>query len=124
VLNTELEFKERAARVLNVGKPEKTMIDDILRQSWSTLHSLSGLIFFVPTLAPAPWMRSMLKSRWYKRCHWGRRPHPILPHILLRTHILEPHFSGALLTWPLTAAVQMMGARIGKVTEQGLAPRA
>jgi len=47
--------------------------------------------------------------------------HPGLPHILLRARSLEPSFWTALLTWPLMAAVQMMCARIGKVTGQGLA---
>ena len=48
--------------------------------------------------------------------------HPELPHILLPEHSIGTKLLWtALLTWPLMAAVQMMCARIGKVTGQGLA---
>jgi Mn2+/Fe2+ NRAMP family transporter len=48
--------------------------------------------------------------------------HPALPRIVLQARSLETKLLWtALLTWPLMAAVQMMCARIGMVTGQGLA---
>ena len=48
--------------------------------------------------------------------------HPALRHTLLRARSFGTKLLWtALLTWPLMAAVQMMCARIGKVTGQGLA---
>jgi hypothetical protein len=41
VLTTNVDSGARNLMPGTMGRPEKTIIDDMLRQNWSTLHSLS-----------------------------------------------------------------------------------
>ncbi len=67
-----------AAHLSSLGRPEKTIIDDPLRQNWSTLHSLSlespALHFFAKTALIEPSCRSAKNpdSGRTKTVCWGR----------------------------------------------------
>src|SRR3984957_4852873 len=78
---------------------------------------------FVPTFAPARWMRLLLKSLGPGVITGAAddAPSGIATYSVAGAHLGTKLLWTALLTWPLMAAVQMMCARIGKVTGQGLA---
>src|ERR1700726_3735698 len=87
--------------------------------SIGNLHSKS----FVPTLAPARWMRLLLKSLGPGVITGAADDDPsgIATYSVAGAQLGTKLLWTALLTWPLMAAVQMMCARIGMVTGQGLA---
>lgn len=70
----------------------------------------------MPTSAPCRWMRLLLKS-----LADGDDPSGIATYSVAGAQLGTKLLWTALLTWPLMVAVQMMCARIGKVTGQGLA---
>jgi NRAMP (natural resistance-associated macrophage protein)-like metal ion transporter len=78
---------------------------------------------FVPTFAPARWMRLLLKSLGPGIITGAADDDPsgIATYSVAGAQFGTKLLWTALLTWPLMAAVQMMCARIGKVTGQGLA---
>jgi NRAMP (natural resistance-associated macrophage protein)-like metal ion transporter len=78
---------------------------------------------FVPTLAPARWMRLLLKSLGPGVITGAADDDPsgIATYSVAGAQLGSKLLWTALLTWPLMAAVQMMCARIGMVTGQGLA---
>ena len=78
---------------------------------------------FVPTLAPSRWIRSLLKSLGPGIITGAADDDPsgIATYSVAGAQLGTKLLWTALLTWPLMAAVQMMCARIGKVTGQGLA---
>jgi NRAMP (natural resistance-associated macrophage protein)-like metal ion transporter len=79
--------------------------------------------FSVPTLAPARWMRLVLKSLGPGVITGAADDDPsgIATYSVAGAQLGTKLLWTALLTWPLMAAVQMMCARIGMVTGQGLA---
>jgi NRAMP (natural resistance-associated macrophage protein)-like metal ion transporter len=88
-------------------------------QSRGAIHSNS----FLPTFAPARWMRLLLKSLGPGVITGAADDDPsgIATYSVAGAQLGTKLLWTALLTWPLMAAVQMMCARIGKVTGQGLA---
>jgi NRAMP (natural resistance-associated macrophage protein)-like metal ion transporter len=87
--------------------------------SIGNLHSNS----FVPTFAPTRWMRLLLKSLGPGVITGAADDDPsgIATYSVAGAQLGMKLLWTALLTWPLMAAVQMMCARIGMVTGQGLA---
>jgi NRAMP (natural resistance-associated macrophage protein)-like metal ion transporter len=83
------------------------------------IHSNS----FLPTFAPSRWMRLLLKSLGPGVITGAADDDPsgIATYSVAGAQLGTKLLWTALLTWPLMAAVQMMCARIGKVTGQGLA---
>jgi NRAMP (natural resistance-associated macrophage protein)-like metal ion transporter len=79
--------------------------------------------FFMPTFAPARWMRLLLKSLGPGVITGAADDDPsgIATYSVAGAQLGTKLLWTALLTWPLMAAVQMMCARIGLVTGQGLA---
>src|SRR5689334_12598706 len=79
--------------------------------------------FFVPTFAPTRWMRSRLKSFGPGLITGAADDDPagIGTYSIAGAQLGTSLLWTAGLTWPLMAAVQMMCARIGMVTGQGLA---
>jgi Mn2+/Fe2+ NRAMP family transporter len=77
----------------------------------------------VPTFAPSRWMRLLLKSLGPGVITGAADDDPsgIATYSVAGAQFGTKLLWTALLTWPLMAAVQMMCARIGKVTGQGLA---
>jgi len=77
----------------------------------------------VPTIAPSKWIRSLLKSLGPGVITGAADDDPsgIATYSIAGAQFGTRLLWTALLTWPLIAAVQMMCARIGKVTGQGLA---
>ncbi|HEV2962112.1 MAG TPA: Nramp family divalent metal transporter [Candidatus Angelobacter sp.] len=84
---------------------------------------LFRLHFFVTALAPARWMRLWLKSFGPGIITGAADDDPsgIATYSVAGAQLGTKLLWTALLTWPLMAAVQMMCARIGMVTGQGLA---
>jgi NRAMP (natural resistance-associated macrophage protein)-like metal ion transporter len=78
---------------------------------------------FVPTFAPVRWMRLLLRSLGPGVITGAADDDPsgIATYSVAGAQLGTKLLWTALLTWPLMAAVQMMCARIGKVTGQGLA---
>ena len=78
---------------------------------------------FVPTLAPSRWARSFLKSLGPGIITGAADDDPsgIATYSVAGAQLGTKLLWTALITWPLMAAVQIMCARIGKVTGQGLA---
>jgi len=77
----------------------------------------------LPTSAPSRWLRSLLKSLGPGIITGAADDDPsgIATYSIAGAQLGTKLLWTALLTWPLMAAVQMMCARIGKVTGQGLA---
>ena len=77
----------------------------------------------VPTFAPVQWMRLLLRSLGPGVITGAADDDPsgIATYSVAGAQLGTKLLWTALLTWPLMAAVQMMCARIGKVTGQGLA---
>ena len=77
----------------------------------------------MPTLAPVRWMRLLLRSLGPGLITGAADDDPsgIATYSVAGAQLGTKLLWTALLTWPLMAAVQMMCARIGKVTGQGLA---
>jgi NRAMP (natural resistance-associated macrophage protein)-like metal ion transporter len=77
----------------------------------------------VPTIAPARWIRLLLKSLGPGVITGAADDDPsgIATYSVAGAQLGTKLLWTALVTWPLMAAVQMMCARIGKVTGQGLA---
>ena len=77
----------------------------------------------MPTSAPSRWLRSLLKSLGPGIITGAADDDPsgIATYSIAGAQLGTKLLWTALLTWPLMAAVQMMCARIGKVTGQGLA---
>jgi NRAMP (natural resistance-associated macrophage protein)-like metal ion transporter len=78
---------------------------------------------FVPALAPVRWLRLLLKSLGPGVVTGAADDDPsgIATYSVAGAQLGTKLLWTALLTWPLMAAVQMMCARIGKVTGRGLA---
>jgi NRAMP (natural resistance-associated macrophage protein)-like metal ion transporter len=79
--------------------------------------------FLLPTSAPSRWIRALLKSLGPGIITGAADDDPsgIATYSIAGAQLGTKLLWTALLTWPLMAAVQMMCARIGKVTGQGLA---
>jgi NRAMP (natural resistance-associated macrophage protein)-like metal ion transporter len=79
--------------------------------------------FPLPTSAPSRWIRSLLKSIGPGVITGAADDDPsgIATYSVAGAQLGTKLLWTALLTWPLMAAVQMMCARIGKVTGKGLA---
>jgi NRAMP (natural resistance-associated macrophage protein)-like metal ion transporter len=77
----------------------------------------------VPTFAPSRWIRLLLKSLGPGVITGAADDDPsgIATYSVAGAQLGTKLLWTALLTWPLMAAVQMMCARVGKVTGQGLA---
>jgi NRAMP (natural resistance-associated macrophage protein)-like metal ion transporter len=77
----------------------------------------------VPTFAPVRWMRLPLRSRGPGVITGAADDDPsgIATYSVAGAQLGTKLLWTALLTWPLMAGVQMMCARIGKVTGEGLA---
>ena len=77
----------------------------------------------MPTFAPTRWTRLLLKSLGPGVITGAADDDPsgIATYSVAGAQLGTKLLWTALLTWPLMAAVQMMCARIGKVTGQGLA---
>jgi len=77
----------------------------------------------LPKSAPSRWLRSLLKSLGPGVITGAADDDPsgIATYSIAGAQLGTKLLWTALLTWPLMAAVQMMCARIGKVTGQGLA---
>ena len=77
----------------------------------------------MPTSAPSRWIRELLKSLGPGIITGAADDDPsgIATYSIAGAQLGTKLLWTALLTWPLMAAVQMMCARIGKVTGQGLA---
>jgi NRAMP (natural resistance-associated macrophage protein)-like metal ion transporter len=77
----------------------------------------------LPTAAPSRWIRTLLKSLGPGIITGAADDDPsgIATYSIAGAQLGTQLLWTALLTWPLMAAVQMMCARIGKVTGQGLA---
>jgi NRAMP (natural resistance-associated macrophage protein)-like metal ion transporter len=77
----------------------------------------------MPTFAPSRWIRLLLKSLGPGVITGAADDDPsgIATYSVAGAQLGTKLLWTALLTWPLMAAVQMMCARIGKVTGQGLA---
>ena len=77
----------------------------------------------MPTFAPSRWMRLLLKSLGPGVITGAADDDPsgIATYSVAGAQLGTKLLWTALLTWPLMAAVQMMCARVGKVTGQGLA---
>ena len=77
----------------------------------------------MPTSAPSRWIRTLLKSLGPGIITGAADDDPsgIATYSVAGAQLGTKLLWTALLTWPLMAAVQMMCARIGKVTGQGLA---
>jgi len=77
----------------------------------------------LPTSAPSRWIRALLKSLGPGIITGAADDDPsgIATYSIAGTQLGTKLLWTALLTWPLMAAVQMMCARIGKITGQGLA---
>ena len=77
----------------------------------------------LPTSAPSRWIRELLKSLGPGIITGAADDDPsgIATYSIAGAQLGTKLLWTALLTWPLMAAVQMMCARIGKVTGQGLA---
>jgi Mn2+/Fe2+ NRAMP family transporter len=77
----------------------------------------------LPTSAPSRWIRTLLKSfgPGIITSATGDDPSGIATYSVAGVQFGTKLLWTALLTWPLMAAVQMMCARIGKVTGLGLA---
>ena len=77
----------------------------------------------MPTSAPVRWTRLLLKSLGPGIITGAADDDPsgIATYSVAGAQFGTNLLWTALLTWPLMAAVQMMCARIGKVTGQGLA---
>ena len=77
----------------------------------------------MPTSAPSRWIRALLKSLGPGIITGAADDDPsgIATYSIAGAQLGTKLLWTALLTWPLMAAVQMMCARIGKVTGQGLA---
>ena len=78
---------------------------------------------FVTTIVPSRWIRALLKSIGPGVITGAADDDPsgIATYSVAGAQLGTKLLWTALLTWPLMAAVQMMCARIGKVTGQGLA---
>ena len=78
---------------------------------------------FLSTLAPSRWIRSLLRSIGPGIITGAADDDPsgIATYSIAGAQLGTKLLWTALLTWPMMAAVQMMCARIGKVTGQGLA---
>ena len=78
---------------------------------------------FLSTLAPSRWIRSLLRSIGPGIITGAADDDPtgIATYSVAGAQLGTKLLWTALLTWLLMAAVQMMCARIGKVTGQGLA---
>jgi NRAMP (natural resistance-associated macrophage protein)-like metal ion transporter len=79
--------------------------------------------FLLPTSSPSRWIQSLLKSLGPGIITGAADDDPsgIATYSVAGAQLGTKLLWTALLTWPLMAAVQMMCARIGKVTGQGLA---
>jgi NRAMP (natural resistance-associated macrophage protein)-like metal ion transporter len=79
--------------------------------------------FLLPTSAPSRWIRTLLKSLGPGITTGAADDDPsgIATYSVAGAQLGTSLLWTALLTWPLMAAVQMMCARIGKVTGMGLA---
>jgi NRAMP (natural resistance-associated macrophage protein)-like metal ion transporter len=79
--------------------------------------------FFVPTSASSRWIRPLLKSLGPGIITGAADDDPsgIATYSVAGAQLGTKLLWTALFTWPLMAAVQIMCARIGKVTGQGLA---
>ena len=79
--------------------------------------------YLLPTSAPSRWIRTLLKSLGPGIITGAADDDPsgIATYSIAGAQLGTKLLWTALLTWPLMAAVQMMCARIGKVTGQGLA---
>ncbi len=79
--------------------------------------------FLLPTSAPSRWIKALLKSLGPGIITGAADDDPsgIATYSIAGAQLGTKLLWTALLTWPLMAAVQMMCARIGKVTGQGLA---
>jgi len=77
----------------------------------------------VPASAPSRWIRELLKSLGPGLITGAADDDPsgIATYSIAGSQLGTKLLWTALLTWPLMAAVQMMCARIGKVTGRGLA---
>ena len=77
----------------------------------------------MPTFSPVRWMRLLLRSLGPGVITGAADDDPsgIATYSVAGAQLGTKLLWTALLTWPLMAAVQMMCARIGKVTGQGLA---
>ncbi len=77
----------------------------------------------MPAIAPSKWIRSLLKSLGPGVITGAADDDPsgIATYSVAGAQLGTSLLWTALLTWPLMAGVQMMCARIGKVTGQGLA---
>src|ERR1700728_1442170 len=77
----------------------------------------------LPTSAPSRWTRALLKSLGPGIITGAADDDPsgIATYSVAGAQLGTKLLWTALLTWPLMAAVQIMCARIGKVTGQGLA---
>jgi NRAMP (natural resistance-associated macrophage protein)-like metal ion transporter len=77
----------------------------------------------LPTSAPSRWIRSLLRSLGPGIITGAADDDPsgIATYSIAGAQLGTKLLWTALITWPLMAAVQMMCARIGKVTGQGLA---
>ncbi|MGB6831279.1 MAG: divalent metal cation transporter, partial [Terracidiphilus sp.] len=77
----------------------------------------------MPTSAPSRWIRSLLKSLGPGIITGAADDDPsgIATYSVAGAQLGTKLLWTALITWPLMAAVQMMCARIGKVTGKGLA---
>ena len=78
---------------------------------------------FMPKLAPSRWIRSLLKSLGPGIITGAADDDPsgIATYSIAGAQLGTKLLWAALIIWPLLAAVQIMCARIGKVTGQGLA---
>ena len=86
------------------------------------IRRVPTLHFFVPIFAPARWIRLLLKSLGPGIITGaaGDDPSGIATYSVAGAQLGTKLLWTALLTWPMMAAVQMMCARIGEVTGQGL----
>jgi NRAMP (natural resistance-associated macrophage protein)-like metal ion transporter len=87
------------------------------------IRSKCKLKSFVPASAPSRWIRALLQSLGPGIITGAADDDPsgIATYSIVGARLGTKLLWTALLTWPLMAAVQMMCARIGKVTGRGLA---
>ena len=88
------------------------------------LNPTGALIpFIVPTSSPSRWVRSLLKALGPGLITGAADDDPsgIATYSIAGAQLGTKLLWSALFTWPLMAAVQIMCARIGKVTVKGLA---
>src|SRR4030081_1172305 len=86
------------------------------------IHREFTLHLFVPTFAPARWMRLLLKSLGPGVITGAADDDPsgIATYSVAGAQLGTSLLWTALITWPLMACVQFMCARIGMVTGMGL----